>query len=101
MLLAGLAVTIALVPVVVQRGCGLFESKIRYIAWIHSKLSEVFDVTVGNLRDLRYVLTVIVFSVITLIEMSLMFYVCFRCFGLHLSLSAVLLFCILFGNITF
>lgn len=100
-LLIVLTTTIAISPVLVLKISRLFKLKAKPTFWIQSKLSEVFEVTVENLHDQQYILKMLVFGLAAFIQMCLTFYVCFRCFGMHLTLPAMSLFYALFKMSTY
>lgn len=91
-LFGALAIIIALIPIIVLQGFRLVESKTHRPFWIQAKLSEVFEVTVGNLHDLRYILNVLFFILLTFIEMCTVLYICFRSLGLPITFPAMVLF---------
>ena len=97
LLLAGISGAVIAAPVVSLKGCQLFQSKIRRLVWIQSKLAEVFAATMTNLRDLSYVLKVLAFSLIGFVQMYVTFYVGFRCFNLYLTLPTMALFYAIFN----
>lgn len=92
LLLAGLAVILVVLPIILLKVFQLIESKIHRVFWIQSKLSEVFEVTVRNLHDLRYLLNVIFFGLLTFMEISTVLYTCFRCLGLPITFPAIVIF---------
>jgi glycosyltransferase involved in cell wall biosynthesis len=100
-LLGLLTVTIALAPVVFLKMCHLFELRFQRPVWATSKLSEVLEVTMHNLKDLGYVLKVAGLGVLTFIHVCVMFYLFFRCVDLHLSPPITILFYSIFKLSTF
>ncbi len=70
----------------------VFRPRTQKLEWIRRKLREVFQTTVKNLRDLKYVFVVVVLGIFAFGQHATLHYICFIAFGYSLSLSALALF---------
>ena len=72
-----------------------------YLSWVHAKLSEVLTITVANLRDLTFLAKIILLGMIVFIRTLLIYHILFLGLGVHIDLSALTIFYVLFKISTF
>ena len=79
-------------PIVLNVLLQLMRFRMKSLQWIHSRLSEVFAVTVGSFTDWRYILKVYLIGLVTFAQMCVYFYVGFLSFGISVTLPVIVLF---------
>lgn len=95
-LLTAIAAAVAIVPALTELIFRSFKPNFRYLSWLHEKLHEVFEVTVRSVRDLRYLLTVVVLGVLQFSAIGVMFFIVFNSMGIKARLPELALFYALF-----
>jgi len=91
-LLALMLALAVIVPAALALLFRLTKPRTRYLSWAHSKVSEVFSVSLAALRDRAYVLKVLLLSVALFASMNTILYMGFLSFGIRASLPALALF---------
>ena len=72
-----------------------------YLSWVHAKLSEVLTITVANLRDLTFLAKIILLGMIVFVRTLLIYHILFLSLEIHIDLSALTIFYVLFKISTF
>jgi uncharacterized membrane protein YbhN (UPF0104 family) len=96
-----LALLVIAAPVAADTLLSKIKIKNNFLAWIHSKLSEVFTVTINNLKDFRYILKIMVLGIPILLITVAGQFILFRGFGIILTIPALLVFYVLLRLSTF
>lgn len=95
-LLIGLSFVIIFLPILSLKI--LRKTKINFpkIVWIQSKLREVLYTSLANLRDIKYISSIIILGFLILLRTILFYYILFYSFGIRPSLSILIIFYVLF-----
>lgn len=90
-----IALSVSALPLVGNILLSKFKMKIKFLDWIHSKLTEVLSVTFSNLRDITYLVRFFSLGIVELALTVLGYYILFKGFDIILNLSSLLVFYIL------
>ena len=87
-----LLLLIVTIPIVVERVFRAVKLRGRRLLWLHSKLSEVLEVSVRNLRHGAYMVKFVFLGLLTSGLVIVLLYACFRGMGLTVGWSETVLF---------
>lgn len=79
-------------PIVADAIIHLFKIKTKTLSWIHSKLTEVFSISVKTLKDINYLSSMLIVTFIAFVITISMFYICFLGIDVPASLAAIAIF---------
>ncbi len=92
LLVASLLLALAGLPVLLDRFSRGVRIRARYVSWIHDKVSEVLRVSVGNLRDARYLRRMLGFGLLAFAAACTIFGACFHGLGISVGFAEMALF---------
>ncbi len=90
-----LVVVVMVIPPVLNILCASWQSRAKYFRWLHSKISEVFRVSVSNISDVIYISKITLTGILSFFNTMMVFYVCFGSIGVQVELSILTLFCVI------
>jgi len=90
-----LVVLVMVIPPVLNILCASWQSRAKYFRWLHSKISEVFRVSVSNISDVIYISKITLTGILSFFNTMMIFYVCFGSIGVQVELSILTLFCVI------
>jgi len=84
--------SICVLPILLDIILRYIKIKIRYLSWVHSKISEVLSVTLKNISDGKYILKIFSLGGIIFFLMVFFYYLVFLSFDVHIELPELVLF---------
>ena len=99
--LAAAAVATAAAPFVLALILPLVPQRIRWVVWLHGRLTEMLVVTLDSLRDARYVGRVVAWTAAAFAQAVVMLWVCFTALGVTVGLAEVVAFYVLLQLATY
>lgn len=100
-LLAGIFVVILVAPILTEVVLRLVKFRNERLSWLHGRLSEMFSVSVANLRDGVFMLKFLLMGMVAFVDAITIFYLCFRAMDMSFSLPALALFYVVLRLSTF
>ncbi len=83
------------VPIVLNLLLKNINFKAKSIKWIHSKISEVFEVNINNLKDISFLLKTMALGLLVFISICVILNTCFIGLNIRTQIAAIVLFCAL------
>jgi len=99
--LGAAAVATLAAPFVLALLLPLAPQRIRWVAWLHGRVSEMLQVTLASLRDARYVGRVVAWTAAAFGQAVVMLWVCFAALGVTVGLAEVVAFYVLLQLATY
>ncbi|MBN1788494.1 MAG: flippase-like domain-containing protein [Sedimentisphaerales bacterium] len=90
--LTGMIIVIMAGPIIADAVIQLFKIQNKALAWIHSKLSQVFSTAVTSLKDIRYMTSIVSTTLLAFIIVTVMFRLCFMGINIHVSITEIVIF---------
>jgi uncharacterized protein (TIRG00374 family) len=100
-LLVIICAVIIILPVVASFFLRFIRFKNRYLDWTKSKLSHVLTTTIDNIKDVSFLLKIILLGIVIFILTIFSYYVLFAGFDIQLTLPVLAVFCTLLSLSTF
>jgi uncharacterized protein (TIRG00374 family) len=100
-LLIIICAVIIILPVMVSFFLRFIRFKNRYLDWTKSKLSQVLTTTLDNIKDVSFLLKIILLGIVIFILTVSSYYVLFAGFDMRLTLPVLAVFCTLLSLSTF
>ena len=100
-LLAGLFVVILVAPILTEVVLRLVKFRNERLSWLHGRLSEMFSVSVANLRDGVFMLKFLLMGMVVFVDAIAIFFLCFRAMDMSINLPALALFYVVLRLSTF
>ncbi len=95
-LLFGLLLILAVLPLVVENGLRRLHFSGKFISWLHRRLSEMTGIVVASLKDRHFMVNICAIESLSFISSALGIYVCFQGLGITINVpQAALLFVIM------
>ncbi len=100
-LLTGLFVLILVAPILTEVILRLVKFRNERLSWLHGRLSEMFSVSVANLRDGVFMLKFLLTGMVAFVDAIAIFFLCFRAMDMSINLPALALFYVVLRLSTF
>lgn len=100
-LLTGTFVLILLAPILTEVILRLVKFQNSRLSWLHGRLSEMFSVSVANLRDGVFMLKFLLMGMVAFVDTIAIFFLCFRAMDMPINLPALALFYVVLRLSTF
>ncbi len=100
-LLAGTFAVILVAPILAEVVLRLVKFRNERLSWLHGRLSEMFSVSVINLRDGVFMLKFLLMGMVAFVDTIAIFFLCFRAMDISINLPALALFYVVLRLSTF
>ena len=99
--LTGLLVLILIAPILTEVILRLVKFQNSRLSWLHERLSEMFSVSVANLRDTVFMLKFLLGGMVVFANAISIFFLCFRAMDMSINLPVLALFYVVLRLSTF